>query len=129
MLNRGAHVGRILRIHADERQVFLFRRPSMRARLGGLTKHDVLAQLLAILIGDAERLEIRIGLRFVACAEYAHMISILSGRNDPRRSRRAASQRCGSNDSEHPLRFAACHKNSSGCTPNDSAPVTEAFVM
>src|SRR3984957_3603285 len=78
VLHRGAHVRRVLVIHADERQVLLLRRPSVLARFSRLAKHDVLGHLVAVFAGYSERLEIRACLSFVARTEHAHVIGILS---------------------------------------------------
>src|ERR1700690_303616 len=66
VLHRGPHVRRILGVDADEGQVFLLRRPSMLARFGGLTEHELLRHLVAVFAGDPQRLEIRVCLSFVA---------------------------------------------------------------
>ena len=78
VLHGRAKERRILGIHADERQVFLLRRPSMLAGFSGLAKHDVLGHLVAVFGGEPERLEIRVCLSFVARAEHTDMVGILS---------------------------------------------------
>jgi hypothetical protein len=111
-LDRSAHVGRIPGVHADKRQVFLFGPPRMFTRFSGLAKHHVLGDLVAIFARDFERPEVRIGLSFVARADHAHVIGILSGWNDAARSRYATNKRRGRYDSDHPLHFAHCHMGS-----------------